>query len=56
VILIVTTYLAHGISKADNTSLGFNFYSFNINRVLSILVVNATKLFGMTEDAYSLQA
>lgn len=55
VILIVTTYLAHGISKQTTLALVSTFIALILTAVLSILVVNATKLFGMTEDAYSLQ-
>jgi len=56
VILFVTTYLAHGVSKQTTVALICTFFSLMVTAFLSIFMVNLTRLSGLgSEDAYSLQ-
>lgn len=56
VILFVTTYLAHGVSKQTTIALVSTFISLMVTAFLSILLVSLTKLAGLgDEDAYILQ-
>ncbi|MFH0863715.1 MAG: YibE/F family protein [Candidatus Gottesmanbacteria bacterium] len=55
-ILLVTTYLAHGISRQTTIALLSTFVSLMVTALLSIIVVHITKLTGLSnEDVYSLQ-
>ncbi len=51
VILLVTTYLAHGISKQTTIALISTFIALIIAAVLSLVSVNFTNLAGIGDDA-----
>lgn len=56
VILIVTTYLAHGISKQTTVAFVATFISLCVTALLAIVSVGLTKMTGMgSEESYSLQ-
>ena len=51
VILLVSTYLAHGISKQTTIALTSTFIALIIASILSVFAVNFTKLAGIGDDA-----
>ena len=51
VILLVSTYLAHGISKQTTIALISTFIALIIAAILSLVSVNFTKLAGIGDDA-----
>lgn len=56
VILFLTTYLAHGLSRQTTMALAATFIALVISGLLSILVVFLTKMTGVSSDeVYSLQ-
>jgi uncharacterized membrane protein len=56
VILFLTTYLAHGLSRQTTMALVATFVALVISGLLSILVVYLTKMTGVSSDeVYSLQ-
>lgn len=56
VILLTTTYIAHGISKATTLAIISTFISLLLTIILSILFVNLAHLAGLgNEDAVTLQ-
>lgn len=54
-ILLLTTYLAHGVSKQTTVALIATFISLMLTAWLSSLFVNVTHLSGFTEETSSLQ-
>ncbi len=55
-ILLITTYLAHGISKQTTIALISTFISLVATAILAIVVVNLTHLAGLgSDEAFSLQ-
>lgn len=56
VILLLTTYLAHGISKQTTIALAGTFISLLITALLAIVMAHLASLTGVeNEDAYTLQ-
>jgi uncharacterized membrane protein len=56
VILLVTTYLAHGISRQTSVALVATFGSLIVTGVLAIITVNVARITGISsEEVYSLQ-
>ncbi len=51
VILLVSTYLAHGVSKKTTVALISTFIALIIAIILSLVFVNFTKLAGIGDDA-----
>lgn len=55
IILVLTTYLAHGISKQTSVALMSTFISLMLTTWLASWFVTATKLTGLSEDSSLLQ-
>lgn len=56
IIMLITIYLAHGISKKTTVALGATFITLVLTGILAVVFVSLAKLTGLgSEDSYLLQ-